>query len=193
MPNQQNDDIVDHRQDSVVEPLPQCGNSQLISYEELSDEDFIQDSLKFQRSLRSMHHYIPHHPFRATVRMNPVAAATSAVVLDGQSQFGNLQVSSNDDNLFDHLQYIDSRIARDGFDSNLSLSIYLTQVAQKVEAADSPASFPSTPFSRMEIMNRTTEKVDSVMFAARDRLRLVRGELLFFIFFILFFNILFQF
>lgn len=49
------------------------------------------------------------------------------------------------------------------------------QVAQKVEAADSPASFPSTPFSRMEIMNRTTEKVDSVMFAARDRLRLV-GE-----------------
>lgn len=92
MPNQQNDDIVDHRQDSVVEPLPQCGNSQLISYEELSDEDFIQDSLKFQRSLRSMHHYIPHHPFRATVRMTPVAAATSAVVLDGQNQFGNLQV-----------------------------------------------------------------------------------------------------
>eukprot|EP01036_Dinobryon_divergens_P023202 gene23202-31523_t len=136
MPNQQNDDIVDHRQDSVVGPLPQCDNSQLISYEELSDEDFIQDSLKFQRSLRSMHHYIPHHPFRATVRMTPVAAATSAVVLDGQSQFGNLQV------------------------------------AQKVEAADSPASFPSTPFSRMEIMNRTTEKVDSVMFAARDRLRL---------------------
>ena len=162
MPNQQNDDIVDHRQDSVVGPLPQCDNSQLISYEELSDEDFIQDSLKFQRSLRSMHHYIPHHPFRATVRMTPVAAATSAVVLDGQSQFGNLQVMMT---LFD---YLDSRIGV--WFLNLS-----SQVAQKVEAADSPASFPSTPFSRMEIMNRTTEKVDSVMFAARDRLRLVRG------------------
>jgi hypothetical protein len=92
MPNQHNDDIANLRQNSVVEPLPQCDNSQLISYEELSGEDFVQDSLKFQRSLRSMHHYIPHHPFRAAVRLTSTVAATSAVVLDGQSPLGNLQV-----------------------------------------------------------------------------------------------------
>lgn len=37
---------------------------------------------------------------------------------------------------------------------------------------DSPASFPSSPFSRAYVMNRASERVVSVMFAARDRLRL---------------------
>lgn len=37
---------------------------------------------------------------------------------------------------------------------------------------DSPASFPPTPFSRAYVMNRASERVISVMFAARDRLRL---------------------
>ena len=36
----------------------------------------------------------------------------------------------------------------------------------------SPASFPGTPFSRVKIMNRAEEKTDTVMFAARDILRL---------------------
>ena len=39
-------------------------------------------------------------------------------------------------------------------------------------AADSPASFPPTPFSRANIMNKSLDKVTSVMFGARDRLRL---------------------
>lgn len=38
--------------------------------------------------------------------------------------------------------------------------------------SDSPASFPSTPFSRAYVMNRASERVVSVIFAARDRLRL---------------------
>jgi hypothetical protein len=37
---------------------------------------------------------------------------------------------------------------------------------------DSPASFPSSPFSRAYVMNRASERVVSVLFAARDRLRL---------------------
>jgi hypothetical protein len=37
---------------------------------------------------------------------------------------------------------------------------------------DSPASFPPTPFSRAFVMSKTSERVVSVMFAARDRLRL---------------------
>ena len=36
----------------------------------------------------------------------------------------------------------------------------------------SPASFPSTPFSRANIMHRTEEKTNTIMFAARDILRL---------------------
>lgn len=47
------------------------------------------------------------------------------------------------------------------------------QVARQWDSVDSPASFPPTPFSRSVIINRSTEKVDSLMFAARDRLRLV--------------------
>jgi hypothetical protein len=41
-----------------------------------------------------------------------------------------------------------------------------------LSAADSPASFPSTPFSRAYVMNRAAERVVSVLFAARDKLRL---------------------
>ena len=36
----------------------------------------------------------------------------------------------------------------------------------------SPASFPSTPFSRANVMHRTEEKTDTVMFTARDILRM---------------------
>jgi len=38
--------------------------------------------------------------------------------------------------------------------------------------ADSPASFPPTPFSRARVMSYSTERVVSTMFAARDRLRI---------------------
>ena len=38
--------------------------------------------------------------------------------------------------------------------------------------ADSPVSFPPTPFSRARVMGRSAERVDTIMFAARDRLRL---------------------
>jgi hypothetical protein len=41
-----------------------------------------------------------------------------------------------------------------------------------IDTADSPTSFPCTPFSRAKVLHRSSEKVDSVMFAARDRLRL---------------------
>ena len=46
-------------------------------------------------------------------------------------------------------------------------------VAQEfIDTADSPTSFPCTPFSRAKVLHRSSEKVDSVMFAARDKLRL---------------------
>jgi hypothetical protein len=38
--------------------------------------------------------------------------------------------------------------------------------------ADSPASFPPTPFSRARVLGHSAEIFDSMMFAARDRLRL---------------------
>ena len=37
--------------------------------------------------------------------------------------------------------------------------------------AESPASFPGTPLSRARALNRSTERVSSVMFAVRDQLR----------------------
>ena len=48
----------------------------------------------------------------------------------------------------------------------------LDSVLTEYMEADSPASFPSTPFSRARVMNRCYERVDSLMFAARDKLRL---------------------
>lgn len=41
-----------------------------------------------------------------------------------------------------------------------------------IDEADSPASFPPTPFSRARVMSHSTERVVSTMFAARDRLRI---------------------
>lgn len=41
-----------------------------------------------------------------------------------------------------------------------------------LDNVDSPASFPPSPFSRAYVMNRASERVVSVMFAARDRLRM---------------------
>jgi hypothetical protein len=48
---------------------------------------------------------------------------------------------------------------------------------QSVESADegdvcTPVSFPPTPYSRARVMLRSTERVESIMYAARDRLRL---------------------
>lgn len=45
-------------------------------------------------------------------------------------------------------------------------------VVEPAEGADSPASFPPTPFSRARVMSHSTERVVSTMFAARDRLRM---------------------
>eukprot|EP01035_Chromulina_nebulosa_P017753 gene17753-23352_t len=47
---------------------------------------------------------------------------------------------------------------------------YTTEV-DNIEV-DSPVSFPTTPLSRAKVMNRSTERVSSVMFTARDILRL---------------------
>ena len=53
-----------------------------------------------------------------------------------------------------------------------SLGIDGALVAEPTEEVDSPASFPPTPFSRARVMSRSTERVVSTMFAARDRLRM---------------------
>lgn len=47
-----------------------------------------------------------------------------------------------------------------------------TATDMNVTEAESPVSFPPTPYSRARVMNRSTERVSSVMFAARDQLRL---------------------
>lgn len=56
------------------------------------------------------------------------------------------------------------------FETEMLSDSFLEQYSILNEA-DTPASFPPTPFSRAHVMNRSAERVNSVMFAARDKLR----------------------
>jgi hypothetical protein len=95
-----------------------------------------------RRMRRVMHHYVPSNPFRATIR---VRGTPTTAMMSPTS-----------------LSFLSGDRSTSGLDS------VLTEYME----ADSPASFPSTPFSRARVMNRCYERVDSLMFAARDKLRL---------------------
>ncbi|RYG60636.1 hypothetical protein EON64_19155, partial [archaeon] len=66
------------------------------------------------------------------------------------------------------------RIHRTPSQSNSSLAPLLPRANRNdsIIGTDSPASFPPSPFSRAYVLNKSSERVVSVMFAARDRLRL---------------------
>lgn len=57
-------------------------------------------------------------------------------------------------------------------DHDLLMSKRREQAIVSIFDKYSPASFPSTPFSRANIMSRTEEKTNTLMFVARDILRL---------------------
>jgi hypothetical protein len=98
----------------------------------------------FRRSVRSMHHSVPLNPFKATVRLvKGVTPSTALTTTTKTSKDGGGGALIE----ADPHQYNDLIL-------------------------DSPASFPPTPFSRSYVMQRHSEKVVSLMFAARDRLRL---------------------
>jgi hypothetical protein len=116
--------------------------SELLNYEELEDENPPEISTQ-RRMRRVMHHYVPPNPFRATIRVRGTPT-TSAMISPTSLSFlsGDRSVSGLESVVTDYME------------------------------ADSPASFPSTPFSRARVMSRCYERVDSLMFAARDKLRL---------------------
>eukprot|EP00981_Chlorochromonas_danica_P011658 scaffold4203_cov166-Ochromonas_danica.AAC.4 len=118
--------------------------SELVDYEEM-ESDHLEISPLHRRAVKVMHNYVPLNPFRATVRLHSATATISP----------------------QHLLSSNSLVCT-------ALSPAATRPVQVMDlvGTDSPASFPPTPFSRAFVMNKTSEKVVSVMFAARDRLRL---------------------
>jgi len=136
--------------------------TELLAYEEVDEPAATELSGARQRAHRVMHHVIPTNPFRATVRrrtpfqpLTPGTATNTAAAAAPEADAVSLFSS------------ISNRWDADVADA-LSIPEEVVYSAEK----DSPTSFPTTPFSRARIMHRSAERTDTVMFAARDRLRL---------------------
>ena len=121
--------------------------TELLAYEEVDEPSMEMTGTSRQRAHRVMHHVIPTNPFRATVRRSKVNSSPD-------------KETPNNDNV----STISNRWDNDMDSIPEEVSYYIEK--------DSPTSFPTTPFSRARIMYRSAERTDTVMFAARDRLRL---------------------
>lgn len=120
--------------------------AELLAYEEVDpvgDESVESFPAQYPRGLRGMHNYIPSNLFKATIKIHKSVPMTHL-------QSKNRTVSE-----------LPNYVAGEG---GSCLVDYM--------GADSPASFPPTPYSRASVMNRSLDRVASVMFAARDKLRL---------------------
>jgi hypothetical protein len=147
---------------AVVWPVgpssPKQGMSMALSVEELAEllayEEVDPDGLEstepyppqYHRSIRGMHHYIPSNPFKATIRIHRSVPMVHLQSTRGRAGTDLVPTIASQDN------------------PGSCLVDYM--------GTDSPASFPPTPFSRANVMNKSHDHVASVMFAARDRLRL---------------------
>lgn len=113
-------------------------------YEETVDEDESVVPMQYRRSMHAMHNFVPSNPFRATIRIHPSMNDNSTI------NTNNALVTGNVDQ--DALELVE-------------------QISRECVAC-SPVSFPTTPFSRAHVMNQSSEKVEMLIFAARDLLRL---------------------
>jgi len=137
--------------------------SELLFYEEIEREENegVDDYTNpYRRSFRAMHNCIPPNPFKATIRIHKSPMRSTAATGSAFLKTPFLRTATAAEGGYDYSSSGSSAVESEGF----SLTSYLE--------ADSPASFPPTPFSRAHVMKRSSERVVSVMFAARDRLRL---------------------
>lgn len=122
--------------------------AELLEYEEMDENNLTTnngtaETLQYPRTLRGMHHYVPSNPFKATIRIHRSVPTP---------------------HLPTKLRGVSTDLVPHDINPGSCLVDY--------NGADSPASFPPTPYSRAHVMNRSLDRVASVMFAARDRLRL---------------------
>lgn len=141
--------------------------NELVYYEEL---DYNDDSLSnpYNTTVRSMYNKVPLNPFKATVRTSKASKLDDLGVVDLVNHSAGVVCSYNDSSNA-------STRSLGSFPQALEIVTTADQLRLSIQdniVCDSPASFPATPFSRAYVMNRSTEKVTSVMFAARDVLRL---------------------
>jgi hypothetical protein len=113
------------------------------------------------RLRKTMHHQIPLNPFKATIKLHPRSRLSHPLI--GPSD----PFISNPTSSLTAGSYItdEQAVLSSGYSE-----AYLEQCSI-VNETDTPASFPPTPFSRAYIMNRSAERVNTVMFSARDKLR----------------------
>lgn len=113
-------------------------------------------SFKSIKSLKELKELITHGPTVSAAGETPsLPTSTELKILIPDSLSGKLGDSWNSSKK-----------------SNSDNEECLEKSPEKKEEADSPASFPPTPFSREKVMNRSADRVTSTLFAARDILRM---------------------
>lgn len=148
--------------------------SELLAYEETisSQKDGASHlQLEERRARKYMHHYVPFNPFKATIKLHTPLTHLSAKPKSQSSQ--SLRSPATHKSFFmPSFDSADQTGPKDMYNLDRSdLSDAFLEQYSLLHEADTPASFPPTPFSRAHVMNRSTDRVNSVMFAARDRLR----------------------
>lgn len=159
--------------------------SELLVYEELQSQSNkghdngngnsssqANDLSKLSRKRTFMHHNVPFNPFKATIKVHTPAARFNK---DSSSSRPNSSVSSASYSTTRGLFHLFSPTS---YQSNESLNLDLQDMSETfleqykmLHDVSTPQSFPPTPFSRAHVMNRSAERVTSVMFSARDKLR----------------------
>lgn len=133
---------VDKENNKDVHPLTINELSDLLYYEEFDHADFKLWESVDKRMHKVMHHYVPSKSFRATIRLHKSTPITSS----SEATLPSYHTFDSLTNKEDNVDYEDQ--------------------------IDTPLSFPVTPLSRAQVLSRSTEKVNSVIFCVRDKLRL---------------------
>lgn len=147
-----------------------------------------------RRMRQQMHQYIPPHTFRAKVRVKSEAStsgstggelssrergrrsASAASSLSGSSSLASpasadRACSAAASPVPDEILLCPSENEGDDEERDRGLR-HCSRDFETIEEFESPASFPCTPFSRAQVMNKNAEKVISTIFSARDVLRM---------------------
>jgi hypothetical protein len=157
--------------------IPTYTHSELLFYEEASSEEEEYDNNnpnnhpnhQYRRSIRNMHNFVPPNPFKATIRIHRPGGNPGTMTTGTGGGVGTGWCGSGGTGAGADTGTGTGGTGGTGMNSSESECHYsLTSFLE----ADSPASFPPTPFSRAHVMNRSSDRVVGVMFAARDRLRL---------------------
>jgi hypothetical protein len=146
------------------------------------DDDTDDGNIGKAKYRRQMHYYVPPHPFKATVRLHRRSKSSNSSFIrsrSGEAFFDQVETYpytvplSRGGRAADDADEAcgDNNSVTDDYDFDYAGVQIDNESNPDVDVVHSPYSFPPTPTSRIDFMNRFAERVDTVMFVARDWLR----------------------